>query len=93
MCCRSEKGETVSRIGPEPLLVCFGNGHTDRIGKSRIWTMMLVDDIVICSESKGQVNKNQEMWRFELAKEKKGMKLRSSKKEYMFVNEREAKSP
>ncbi|KAK3526888.1 hypothetical protein QTP86_003606 [Hemibagrus guttatus] len=51
------------------------------------WTMMFADDIVICSESREQVEENLERWRFAL--ERRGMKVSHSKTEYMCVNERE----
>ncbi|KAK3539423.1 hypothetical protein QTP70_007669 [Hemibagrus guttatus] len=51
------------------------------------WTMMFADDIVICSESREQVEENLERWRFAL--ERRGMKASRSKAEYMCVNERE----
>ncbi|KAK3566588.1 hypothetical protein QTP86_001076 [Hemibagrus guttatus] len=51
------------------------------------WTMMFADDIVICSESRKQVEENLERWRFAL--ERRGMKVSRSKTEYMCVNERE----
>ncbi|MCJ8748268.1 hypothetical protein PDJAM_G00163190 [Pangasius djambal] len=51
------------------------------------YTMMFADDIVICSESREQVEENLERWRFAL--ERRGMKVSRSKTEYMCVNERE----
>ncbi|KAK3543094.1 hypothetical protein QTP70_010647 [Hemibagrus guttatus] len=49
--------------------------------------VMFADDIVICSESREQVEENLERWRFAL--ERRGMKVSHSKTEYMCVNERE----
>ncbi|KAK3569731.1 hypothetical protein QTP86_004055 [Hemibagrus guttatus] len=51
------------------------------------WTIMFADDIVICSESREQVEENLERWRFVL--ERRRMKVSRSKTEYMCVNERE----
>ncbi|MCJ8736325.1 hypothetical protein PDJAM_G00258370 [Pangasius djambal] len=50
-------------------------------------TVMFAVDIVICSESREQVEENLERWRFAL--ERRGMKVSHSKTEYMCVNERE----
>ncbi|XP_065665589.1 uncharacterized protein LOC136087013 [Hydra vulgaris] len=59
---------------------------TDEVRQESPWTMMLADDIVICSESREQVEVNLERWRYAL--ESRGMKLSRSKIEYMCVNER-----
>ncbi|KAK3548364.1 hypothetical protein QTP70_011388 [Hemibagrus guttatus] len=60
---------------------------SEEVRKESPWTMMFADDIVICSESREQVEENLERWRFAL--ERRGMKVSRSKTEYMCVNERE----
>ncbi|XP_065642625.1 uncharacterized protein LOC136074248 [Hydra vulgaris] len=59
---------------------------TDEVRQESPWTMMFADDIVICSESREQVEVNLERWRYAL--ESRGMKVSRSKTEYMCVNER-----
>ncbi|KAK3516460.1 hypothetical protein QTP70_014791 [Hemibagrus guttatus] len=61
---------------------------SEEVRQESPWTMMFADDIVICSESREQVEENLERWRFAL--ERRGMKVSRSKTEYMCVNEREA---
>ncbi|KAK3570304.1 hypothetical protein QTP86_017185 [Hemibagrus guttatus] len=60
---------------------------SEEVRQESSWTMMFSDDIVICSESREQVEENLERWRFAL--ERRGMKVGRSKTEYMCVNERE----
>ncbi|KAK3539601.1 hypothetical protein QTP70_010244 [Hemibagrus guttatus] len=60
---------------------------SEEVRQESPWTMMFADDIVICSESREQVEENLERWRSEL--ERRGMKVSRSKTEYMCVNERE----
>ncbi|KAK2896145.1 hypothetical protein Q8A73_015633 [Channa argus] len=60
---------------------------TDEVRQESPWTMMFADNIVICSESREQVEENLERWRSAL--ENRGMKLSRSKTEYMCVNERD----
>ncbi|KAK3519649.1 hypothetical protein QTP86_002806, partial [Hemibagrus guttatus] len=60
---------------------------SEEVRQESPWTMMFADDIVICSESREQVEENLERWRFVL--EGRGMKVSRSKTEYMCVNERE----
>ncbi|KAK3532715.1 hypothetical protein QTP86_028084, partial [Hemibagrus guttatus] len=45
---------------------------SEEVRKESPWTMMFADDIVICSESREQVEENMERWRFAL--ERRGMK-------------------
>ncbi|KAK3539374.1 hypothetical protein QTP70_003859 [Hemibagrus guttatus] len=63
------------------------NQLSEEIRPESPWTMMVEDDIVICSESREQVEESLERWRFAL--ERRGMKVSRSKTEYVCVNERE----
>ena len=60
---------------------------TDEIRQEAPWTKMFADDIVICSESKEQVEEKLESWRFSL--ERRGMEVNRRKTEYMCANERQ----
>ncbi|KAK3526945.1 hypothetical protein QTP86_005766 [Hemibagrus guttatus] len=60
---------------------------SEEVRQESPWTMMSANEIVICSESREQVEENLERWRFAL--ERRGMKVSRSKTEYMCVNERE----
>ncbi|KAK3505605.1 hypothetical protein QTP70_004923 [Hemibagrus guttatus] len=60
---------------------------SEEVRQESPWTMMFADDIVICSESREQVEENLKTWRSAL--ERRGMKVSCSKTEYMCVNERE----
>ncbi|KAK3562534.1 hypothetical protein QTP86_001253 [Hemibagrus guttatus] len=60
---------------------------SEEVRQESPWTMMFADDIVICSESREQVEESLERWRFAL--ERRGIKVSRSKTEYMCVNERE----
>ncbi|KAK3539937.1 hypothetical protein QTP70_019581 [Hemibagrus guttatus] len=57
---------------------------SEEVRQESPWTMMFADDIVICSESREQVEENLERWRFAL--ERRGMKVSRSKTEYMCVS-------
>ncbi|KAK2842758.1 hypothetical protein Q5P01_012958 [Channa striata] len=65
----------------------LSNNDLQDSGTGISWTMMFADDIVICSESREQVEEQLERWRFAL--ERRGMKVSRSKTEYMCVNERD----
>ena len=60
---------------------------TDEVRQESPWNMMFADDIVICSESKEQVERSLERWRYAL-EERRGLKVNRSQTEYMCVNER-----
>ncbi|KAK3540870.1 hypothetical protein QTP86_002452 [Hemibagrus guttatus] len=60
---------------------------SEEVRQESPWTMMFAGDIVICSESREQVEENLERWRFAL--ERRGMEVSHSKTEYMCVNESE----
>ncbi|KAK3514090.1 hypothetical protein QTP70_003205 [Hemibagrus guttatus] len=46
---------------------------SEEVRQESPWTMMIADDIVICSDSREQVEENLERWRFAL--ERRGMKV------------------
>ncbi|KAK3518100.1 hypothetical protein QTP70_033322 [Hemibagrus guttatus] len=52
---------------------CAMDQLSEEVRQESPWTMMFADDIVICSESREQVEENLERWRFEL--ERRGMKV------------------
>ena len=60
---------------------------TDEVRQESPWTMMFADDIVICGDTRQDVEGELERWRYAL--ERRGMKVSRSKTEYMCVNERE----
>ena len=60
---------------------------TDEIRQEAQCTMVFADDIVICSESKEQMEEKLESWRYAL--EGRGMKVNRKKTEYMCVNKRQ----
>ncbi|KAI5095993.1 sushi, von Willebrand factor type A, EGF and pentraxin domain-containing protein 1 isoform X4 [Silurus meridionalis] len=60
---------------------------TDEVRQGSSWTIMVADNIVICGESREQVEKSLKRWRYML--ERRGMKVSRSNTEYMCVNERE----
>ena len=59
---------------------------TDGVRQDSPWNMMFADDIVICGETREEVEASLERWRYAL--ERRGMKVSRSKTEYMCVNER-----
>ncbi|KAK3506622.1 hypothetical protein QTP70_011151 [Hemibagrus guttatus] len=75
-----------SALSPFPFAIVMDQ-LSEEVRQESPWTMMFADDIVICSESREQVEENLERWSFVL--ERRGMKFSHSKTEYMCVNERE----
>lgn len=59
---------------------------TDEVRQESPWNMMFADDIVICGETKEEVEASLESWRYAL--ERRGMKVSRNKTEYMCANER-----
>ena len=62
---------------------------TDVIREEARWNMMFAADIVICSESKEQVEEKLESWRCAVERR---MKVNRRKTKYMCVNERQVKA-
>ena len=57
---------------------------TDEVRREPPWTMLFADDIVICEETREEVERRLESWKY--ASEKKGMKVSRSKTEYLCIN-------
>ena len=60
------------------------NRLTDEVRREPPWTMLFTDDIVICEETREEVERRLESWRYAL--EKRGMKISRSKTEYLCIN-------
>ena len=63
---------------------------TDEIREEATWTMMFPDDIVICSESKEQVEEKLESWIYAL--ERRGMTVNMIKTKYLCANKMQGNS-
>ena len=57
---------------------------TDEVKREPPWTMLFADDIVICKETREEVERRLESWRYAL--ERRGMKVSRSKTEYLCIN-------
>ena len=60
---------------------------TNEVREESPWTMMFADDIVICGETREEVEASLERWRYAL--ERGRIRVSRSKTEYMCVNEME----
>ena len=76
---------TLSRVGPDHLPVCYGDGQN---WYESPWMMMFSEEILICGESREQVEENMERFRYVV--ERRGMEGSHSKTDYVCVNKREA---
>ena len=57
---------------------------TDEVRREPSWTMQFADDIVICEETREEVERRLESWKYAL--EIRGMKVSRSKTEYLCIN-------
>ena len=57
---------------------------TDEVRRKPPWTMLFADDIVICEETREEVERRLESWRY--AFERRGMKVSRSKTKYLCIN-------
>ena len=76
-----------SSLSPCLFAMVMDRLRQDEIRQEAPWTMMFADDIVICSESKGQVEEKLESRRYAL--DRRGMKVNRRKTKYTCVNERQ----
>ena len=57
---------------------------TNEVRREPPWTMLFADDIVICEETREEVERRLESWKYAL--ERRGMKVSRSKTEYLCIN-------
>ena len=57
---------------------------TDKVKREPPWTMLFADDIVICEETREEVDRRLEWWRYAL--ERRRVKVSRSKIEYLCIN-------
>ena len=57
---------------------------TDKVKREPPWTMLFVDDSVICEEIRKEVERRLEFWRYAL--ERREIKVSRSKTEYLCIN-------
>ena len=66
------------------LFAVIMNRLTDEVRKEPPWTILFADDIVICEETRKEVERRLASWRYAL--EIRGMKVNRSKNEYLCIN-------
>ena len=66
------------------LFAVIMNRLADEVRREPPWTMLFADDIVICEETREEVEQRLESWRYAL--ERRGMKVSRSKTEYLCIN-------
>ena len=57
---------------------------TDVVRREPLWTMLFSDDIVICEETRKEVERRLESWRYAL--KRRGIKVSRSKTKYLCIN-------
>ena len=67
------------------LFAVFMDRLTDEVRREPPCTMLFADDIVICEETREEVEQRLESWKYAL--ERRGMKVSRSKTEYLCINE------
>ena len=66
------------------LFAVIMNRLTDEVRREPPWTMLFADDIVICEETREEVERKLESWRYAL--KRRGMKVNRSKTKYLSIN-------
>ena len=98
--CTDEKSETVVRcavgtiesskvkIGLHQksafLFAVIMDRLTDEVRREPPWTMLFADDIVICEDTREEVERRLESWKYAL--KRRGMKVSRSKTKYLCIN-------
>ena len=66
------------------LFVVIMDRQTNEVRREPPWTLLFADDIVICEETREEVEARLKSWRYAL--EKRGMKVNRSKNECLCIN-------
>ena len=79
------QGWTAPGISVKSVPVCSDNGQAkDEVRREPPLTMLFADDIMICKETREEVEQRLESWKYAL--ERSGMKVSRSKTKYLCVN-------
>ena len=66
------------------LFAVIMNRLTNKVKGKPPWTMLFADDIVVCEETREEVERRLQCWRY--AWKRRGMKISRSKTKYLCVN-------
>ena len=81
---RKTVGDSVGPALSPFLFAVIMDRLTDKVRRESPWTMLFADGIVICEETREEVERRLKSWRYAL--ERRGMKVSRSKTKYLCIN-------